>query len=72
MSEAFLKRAVKKCFEALGYAVKMRRIRLGNTEIDGEALGPKGPFLQQSQNFFLQFRRHLCSLLKLLCSNREL
>jgi len=39
MSEAFLKRAVKKHFKALGYAVRMRRIRLGNAEIDGEAFG---------------------------------
>jgi len=42
MSEAFLKRAVKKHFKALGYTVRMRRIRLGNAEIDGEALGVKG------------------------------
>jgi len=40
MSEAFLKRAVKKHFKALGYTVSMRRIRLGNAEIDGEAYGP--------------------------------
>jgi len=42
MSEAFLKRAVKKHFKALGYTVRMRRIRLGNAEIDGEALGVDG------------------------------
>lgn len=42
MSEAFLKRAIKKYFKALGFKVSMRRIRLGNTEIDGEALGPSG------------------------------
>jgi len=39
MSEAVLKRAVKKHFRALGCTIKMRRIRLGNAEIDGEALG---------------------------------
>lgn len=39
MSEVFLKRAVKKHFKALGYVVRIRRIRLGNAEIDGEALG---------------------------------
>jgi hypothetical protein len=42
MSEAFLKRAVKKHFKALGYTVKMRQSRLGNAEIDGEALGVDG------------------------------
>jgi len=26
----------------LGYKVSMRRIRLGNTEVDGEAIGPQG------------------------------
>jgi len=42
MSEAFLKRSVKKYYRDLGYTVSMRRIRLGNTEVDGEALGPDG------------------------------
>jgi len=42
MSEQFLKRAIKKHFEAQGFKVNMQRIRLGNTEIDGEALGPDG------------------------------
>jgi len=42
MSEAFLRRAVKRHFRDLGYAVRMRRIRLGNAEIDGEALGADG------------------------------
>ena len=42
MSEAFLKRSVKKYFKAQGFKVSMRRIRLGNTEIDGEALGLEG------------------------------
>jgi len=42
MSEQFLKRAIKKHFEAQGYKVSIQRIRLGNTEIDGEALGPDG------------------------------
>jgi len=42
MSEAFLKRAVKKHFKASGHTVRMRRIRLGNAEIDGEALGVDG------------------------------
>jgi len=42
MSEAFLKRAVKRHFKALGYSVRMRRIRLGNAEIDGEALSVDG------------------------------
>jgi len=42
MSEQFLKRAIKKHFEAMGFKVNMERIRLGNTEIDGEALGPDG------------------------------
>jgi len=26
----------------MGYKVSMRRIRLGNTEVDGEAIGPNG------------------------------
>jgi len=42
VSERFLKRAVKRHFKALGYTVSMRRIRLGNTEVDGEAVGPRG------------------------------
>jgi hypothetical protein len=42
MSEAFLKRSIKKHFRALGYRVSMRRIRLGNSEINGEATGPDG------------------------------
>lgn len=37
MSERFLKWATRRHFKALGYRVKLRRIRLGNTEIDGEA-----------------------------------
>lgn len=37
MSEAFLKRAIKKHFECLGYEVNMDRIKLGNSEIDGES-----------------------------------
>ena len=42
MSERFLKWAVKRHYKALGYKVSMRRIRLGNTEVDGEAIGPNG------------------------------
>jgi len=42
LSERFLKWAVKRHYKALGYKVSMRRIRLGNTEIDGEATGPDG------------------------------
>jgi len=42
LSERFLKRAVKRYFKSLGYGVKMARIRLGDTEIDGEAVGPDG------------------------------
>ena len=42
MSERFLKWAVKRHYKAMGYKVSIRRIRLGNTEIDGEAIGPNG------------------------------
>ena len=42
MSERFLKWAIKRHYKALGYKVSMRRIRLGNTEVDGEAIGPNG------------------------------
>jgi len=42
LSERFLKWAVKRHYKALGYKVSMRRIRLGNTEIDGEAIGLQG------------------------------
>ena len=42
MSERFLKWAIKRHYKALGYKVSMRRIRLGNTEVDGEAIGPQG------------------------------
>jgi len=42
MSERFLKWAVKRHYKALGYKVSLRRIRLGNSEIDGEAIGPDG------------------------------
>jgi len=38
LSERFLKRAVKWYFKSLGYDVRIARIRLGNTEIDGEAV----------------------------------
>ena len=41
MSERFLKWTVKRYYKSLGYKVSMRRIRLGNTEIDGEAIGPQ-------------------------------
>jgi len=40
LSEQFLKRAVKRHYKSLGYDVRIGRIRLGNTEIDGEAVGP--------------------------------
>ena len=39
MSERFLKWAVKRHYKALGYKVRIGRIRLGNTEIDGEVVG---------------------------------
>ena len=42
MSERFLKRAVKRYYKSLGYDVRIRRIRLGNTEIDGEAVASDG------------------------------
>ena len=42
LSERFLKRAVKRYYKSLGYGVKIARIRLGNTEIDGEAVGLNG------------------------------
>jgi len=42
LSERFLKWAIKRHYKALGYKVSMRRIRLGNTEVDGEAIGPNG------------------------------
>ena len=42
MSERLLKWAIKRHYIALGYKVSMRRIRLGNAEIDGEAVGPTG------------------------------
>jgi len=39
LSERFLKWAVKRHYKALGYKVRIARIRLGNTEIDGEVVG---------------------------------
>jgi len=42
LSERFLKRAVKRYYRSLGYGVRIARIRLGNTEIDGEAVGSTG------------------------------
>ena len=42
MSERFPKWAIKRHYKALGYNVSMRRTRLGNTEVDGEATGPDG------------------------------
>jgi len=39
MSERFLKWAVKRHYKALGYKAHIARIRLGNTEIDGEVIG---------------------------------
>jgi len=39
MSERFLKWAVKRHYKALGHKVRIARIRLGNTEIDGEVVG---------------------------------
>jgi len=37
-----LKRAVKRYYKFLSYDVRIGRIRLGNTEIDGEAVGSDG------------------------------
>jgi len=37
-----LKWAVKRYYRSLGYEVRIGGIRLGNTEIDGEAVGPDG------------------------------
>jgi len=37
-----LKWAVKRHYKVLGFKVSMRRIRLGNTEVDGEAIGSNG------------------------------
>lgn len=42
MSERFLKWAVKRYYKSFGYGVKIARIHLGNTEIDGEAVGLDG------------------------------
>lgn len=42
LSERLLKWAVKRYYESLGCDVRIARIRLGNTEIDGEALGLDG------------------------------
>jgi len=42
LSEHFLKRAVKRYYKSLGCDVRIARIRLGNTEIDGEAVGLDG------------------------------
>jgi len=42
LSERFLKWAVKRYYKSLGYDVRIGRIRLGNTEIDGEAVGLNG------------------------------
>jgi len=42
LSERFLKWAVKRYYRSLGYEVRIGRVRLGNTEIDGEAVGPDG------------------------------
>jgi len=39
MSERFLKWAVKRHYKTLGHKVRIGRIRLGNTEIDGEVIG---------------------------------
>lgn len=35
MSERFLKWAIRRHFRAMGFKVRMARIQLGNTEIDG-------------------------------------
>jgi hypothetical protein len=42
LSETFLKRAIKKHFEGLGFKVSIKRIKLGNSEIDGEATSQNG------------------------------
>jgi len=42
LSERFLKWAVKRYYRSLGYEVRIARIRLGNTEIDGEAVASDG------------------------------
>jgi len=42
LSERFLKWAVKRYYKSLGCDVRIARIRLGNTEIDGEAVGLDG------------------------------
>jgi len=42
LSERFLKWAVKRYYRSLGYEVRIGRVRLGNTEIDGEALDQDG------------------------------
>jgi len=42
LSEHFLKRAAKRYFKSLGYDVEIARIRLGNTESNGEAVGSTG------------------------------
>jgi len=42
LSERFLKRAVKRYYRSLGYGIRIARIRLGNCEIDGEAVGLDG------------------------------
>jgi hypothetical protein len=39
MSERFLKWAIRRHFRALGCKVRLARIRLGNTEVDGEVEG---------------------------------
>jgi len=42
LSEHFLKRAARRYYKSLGCDVRIARIRLGNTEIDGEAIGLDG------------------------------
>jgi len=42
LSERFLKWAVRRYYRSLGSEVRIGRIRLGNTEIDGEAVGLNG------------------------------
>ena len=39
MSVRFLKWAIRRHFHALGFKVRLARIRLGNTEVDGEVEG---------------------------------
>jgi len=39
LSERFLKWAIRRHFHALGFNVRLGRIRLGNTEVDGEVEG---------------------------------